>query len=208
MEPPVQVGGRRRISPPPHPIHHINDAHNVKRYFQGIRLSTCTLNGVRRFLPALLVAALVLLCVRGCFVTQVVVDAGAEMPGLMPGDRIMVGRTAYGLRLPIATRGGARHFLPKAPERGEWCVAEHPTGSGHFCLLQITALPGDTVSATPERPDAPRYVLPQGMYAAGTIVLRHADLIGRPLCITYSVDPEAPWYKCLRPERYFSGISR
>lgn len=179
----------------------------MKRYFQGIRISTCTLHGVRRFLPALLVALLVLLCLRGCFVTQVVVGHGTGMPGLMPGDRVMVVRTAYGLRLPVATRSGARHLMPHAPQRGEWCVAEHPTGSGHFCLLQVTAVPGDTISDTSVR-DPRRYVLPQGMYAAGNTILHHADLIGRPVLVTYSVDPGAPWYDCLRPERCFYRICR
>ena len=172
----------------------------MKRYILGKRIPSLVLLALKRFLPALLVALLVLLVVRGCFVTQVAIDTPASMPGLRQGDRLLIGRTAYGLRLPLQTKNGARHLFAQTPARGEWCVAEQPSGSGKYCLVQVTALPSDTI-ADPTHPNR-QYILPKGIYAAGNVLLHHADLVGRPLLITYSVIPHAPWHSCLRPKRF------
>ena len=172
----------------------------MKRYILGKRIPSLVLLALKRFLPALLVALLVLLVVRGCFVTQMAIDTPTSMPGLRQGDRLLVGRTAYGLRLPLQTKNGARHLLARTPERGEWCVVEQPSGSGNYCLVQTTAIPGDTI-ADPNHPDR-KYILPKGIYAAGDVLLHHADLVGRPLLITYSVIPGMPWHSCLRPKRF------
>ena len=175
----------------------------MKRYFRGIRKPNIPI-GLRRFLLALLAAAFLLLLVRGCWLTQVEIDSTCAMPGVLPGDRVLMNRTAYGLRLPIATRDGARHIRPRAPQRGEWCVAEYPAGSGNLCVQQITALPGDTLT-DPEMPDR-RYVLPPATYAAGRTILRHADLVGRPVCVTYSIDAAAPWLHGWRADRFMTRL--
>lgn len=176
----------------------------MKRYIRGIRKPALP-RGIRIFLPALLAVGFVLITLRGCFLTQVSVSEQTAMPHTQSGDRILVNRTAYGWRLPFASRNGARHISPRAPSRNEWCVAELPSGSGKFRLLQITHIPGDTITA-PARPGKGGKVLPPHTYASGPYLIRHADLVGRPVCVTYSVDSDAPLWQCLRTHRFLMPL--
>lgn len=172
----------------------------VKRYFKGIRKPGCAKN-LWNFLLAVIIVGVLLLVVRGFFYTQVSVAAGTLHPTLIGGDRVLVNRTAYGIRLPFMYRVPQQHIAPKAPQKGEWCIIEVPEQSGVFVLEKITALPGDVVKIQGEETSTKR--LEVGTYATENHIIQHRHLIGRPICVTYSIDDKKEFAHRLRTDRFF-----
>ncbi len=149
---------------------------------------------LRVYILPLIVAALLLLLVRGVLVTQYVVpSSGNEVETLLPGDRVMVCRTSYGLRLP-----GGKLLGKASPEEGDLVAFRLPAETS-VRLAQCLSLPGDTVWIDAPRSrvlyyrtttDARPFVIPRrGMSMAVTPenarlvwnTLRHHEKIGTTL---------------------------
>src|SRR5690606_28057821 len=62
----------------------------------------------------------------------------------LPGDRVVVDKTAYGLRFPLTT---VDVFGAKGPERGDVAIFDSPR-DGTRLIKRIVAVGGDVVSVT------------------------------------------------------------
>lgn len=104
---------------------------------------------VRMICPVLL-AALLLLVVRGLLLSQVRLPARTALPGLHGGERVWVSLTAYGLRLPGESLWGYHRWGHGTPNRGD-AVAWRLPGSTQSSTGVCHALPGDTIWTDPVR---------------------------------------------------------
>jgi signal peptidase I len=83
-----------------------------------------------------------LLVVRASVADHYTVPSGSMEPSVMTGDRLVVHKAAYGLRVPLTTTYLARG---DDPQRGDVVVLESPD-TGEVLLKRVAAVPGDTVS--------------------------------------------------------------
>jgi signal peptidase I len=83
-----------------------------------------------------------LLVFRSSFADHYHVPTGSMEYTLMPGDRVVVDKTAYGLRVPFTTIDVAR---AESPQRGEIAVFDSPR-DGTRLIKRIVAVGGDQVS--------------------------------------------------------------
>ncbi|MCF0199571.1 MAG: signal peptidase I [Bacteroidaceae bacterium] len=102
-------------------------------------------------LGLVLVVAAVLIVRFGAVVILVIPNEG-HAPTLLTGDRVAVGRWAYGYRLPIARWWGYRRLATRPCERNQWVAYNVPADSAValpdtslLCIGQCLAAPGDTV---------------------------------------------------------------
>jgi len=72
------------------------------------------------------------------------VPSGSMEYALIPGDRVIVDKTAYGLRIPLTM---IDVLGSKAPERGDVAVFDSPR-DGTRLIKRIVAVGGDVVSVT------------------------------------------------------------
>lgn len=83
-----------------------------------------------------------LLAFRSSFADHYHVPSGSMEYTLMPGDRVVVDKTAYGIRLPFTT---IDLFAAATPERGDVVVFDSPL-DGNRLIKRIVAVGGDGVS--------------------------------------------------------------
>jgi signal peptidase I len=83
-----------------------------------------------------------LLAVRSSLADHYYVPTGSMEYSLLPGDRVVVDKRAYGLRIPLTTIDivGAT-----SPQRGDVAVFDSPS-DGTRLIKRIAAVGGDTVS--------------------------------------------------------------
>jgi signal peptidase I len=95
---------------------------------------------LREYLPfALMVVGL--LAARSSFADHYLVPSGSMERTLLPGDRVLVDKQAYGLRLPFTL---VRLGHGAAPARGDVVVFDSPA-DGTRLIKRIVAVGGDTV---------------------------------------------------------------
>lgn len=85
-------------------------------------------------------AAAIVLCARGSLADHYYVPSESMMPTVEIGDRIIVDKRAFGLRIPATSiylieLGG--------PERGDVIVLSSPEDGGPVLLKRVVGLPGD-----------------------------------------------------------------
>ena len=97
-------------------------------------------NTVRQALP-LVVACAIVLAGRASLADHYVVPTGSMRPTVEAGDRVIVNKLAYGVRVPMTERWLVRYAAPKV---GEVVVLDSPEG-GTVLLKRVAAAPGDTV---------------------------------------------------------------
>jgi len=90
----------------------------------------------------LLFLLLGLFVVRSIAVDWNHVPSRSMAPTILPGDRILVNKLAFGLRLPTATQS---LFRWDSPRRWDVVIFEAPN-SGVLMVKRVVGLPGDTVS--------------------------------------------------------------
>ena len=101
---------------------------------------------LRRLLrtPLRLVALVVLLgATRSSLADQYHVPTGSMWPTIEPGDRIVVAKAAYGLRLPFS---GFRLFDGDGPRLGDVVLFDDPRGGAIPLVKRVVALEGQTVA--------------------------------------------------------------
>ena len=175
----------------------------VKRYIRGIRQPFHSRAGIG-FVCSLLVAVALMLLVHTFLFTQVEMRANRPDLGLLPGDRVLVSRMSYGVRLPFAQMWGYHRWGKGTPERGEMVVFDYPGVSNQISMDRVSGLPGDTVWVDSD--EEAFFVVPQGALSIGSLLLPDSCLIGRPLCVSFSVDTAQPFYQKLRPKRFFIAV--
>lgn len=136
----------------------------------------------RIYILPLLVAALVLVLVRSCLVTQYAVGKSLPECHLLGGDRVLVLRY--------------HSWAFSKFEKGD--VVAHTASDGSLVLSGIVALPGTQVGKAQPVP-ADHYLTTCGL-------VPDSALVGRVSAVSYSVDADAPWYRSLRADRFFKSI--
>lgn len=104
---------------------------------------------------AILAAAAILVVVatmRGCVATSYLIPSTGMENTLYRGERILVNRWSYGLRLPLEGLWGCRRWLSRTPERGDVVVFNNPAnleqpviGRREVFIGRCVGLPGDTL---------------------------------------------------------------
>ncbi|MGB8931001.1 MAG: signal peptidase I, partial [Anaeromyxobacteraceae bacterium] len=79
---------------------------------------------------------------RACVVETLEIPTGSMVPTLLAGDRVLVWKPAYGVRLPFI---GSRPFGGQLPARGDVIVLSGPRGTGQDWVKRVVGLPGDVV---------------------------------------------------------------
>jgi signal peptidase I len=95
----------------------------------------------------LLLFLVLMCCFRSAWADWVYVPSGSMNPTILEGDRLLVDKHVYGLRVPFSlmhlTRG-------ENPVRGDIIVFDSPQ-TGTSLVKRVIALPGDTVALDGER---------------------------------------------------------
>jgi signal peptidase I len=95
----------------------------------------------RREAGPLLLTLLLLMVARTSFANHYVVPTGSMEPTLLPGDRVVVDMTAYGVRVPFTQLA----LLPRGtPQRGDIAVFKSPS-DGTRLIKRVVAVAGDAV---------------------------------------------------------------
>ncbi len=174
----------------------------------------------RRFLLALAAAMLLMLCFRAVVFTICTVEGDGLEPLLIKGDRVLVNRWSYGLR--VGGKNGVFGYTRlgrSAVERGDIVAFDHPAGGGEMLICRCKALPGDTVQMNGEPLVVPGRVNCADadyywMEAIGSnnttdsrtlgLIAEHL-IIGRVTTIVYSHDPNQPLWSGWR-QRFLTTI--
>ena len=85
-----------------------------------------------------------MLVFRSSFADHYHVPSGSMEYTLMPGDRVVVDKTAYGVRIPFTT---IDLFAAATPTRGDIVVFDSPS-DGERLIKRIVAVGGDIVTLT------------------------------------------------------------
>ena len=95
----------------------------------------------KREIRPLLILALLLFSIRSSLADWNVVPSGSMQPTILVGDRVLVNKLAYDLKVPFTTWHIAEW---KHPERGDIVVLFSPK-DGTRMVKRVIGLPGDTI---------------------------------------------------------------
>ncbi len=90
---------------------------------------------------SLLTFFVLMLVFRSAVADWMYVPSGSMNPTIVEGDRILVDKAAYGLRIPFTTR---RLTRGEDPQRGDIAIFASPE-DGTTLVKRIVGLPGDTI---------------------------------------------------------------
>ena len=163
-----------------------------------------------RFLLAFLIAFAIMMVVRMIGVTLYTISGTGSEPVFQAGDRVMVNRWSYGLRV-----GGKDCFFGygriarQSVEKGDLVAFENPQNNDQILIYRCKGLPGDTivhegntfvVPSLSDCADADYYWLETlDSHQLGFIAEEY--LIGRAFMVVYSRDPLEPLWKGWRSNR-------
>jgi signal peptidase I len=88
-----------------------------------------------------------MLCFRSAVADWMYVPSGSMNPTIVEGDRILVDKEAYGLRIPFTTK---RLTQGSDPQRGDIVIFASPE-DGMTLVKRVIGLPGDTVEMRNEQ---------------------------------------------------------
>jgi len=166
-----------------------------------------------RFLMALMVALTLMLCFRSLAFTIYHVEGQGLSPLLTEGDRVLVNRWSYGLR--VGSPLGYGRIMARPVKRGDIVAFENPRNTAQVLFCRCKAVPGDTIShqgktlIVPGRSTCAKYDF-YWMDAIGTGntldsrtlgFISERFIIGRAIHVVYSRDPAKPLWQGWRPDR-------
>ena len=176
------------------------------------------MKSIVRFLLAFLTAFLLMMVVRAVGVTLFNIEGNALEPMLMQGDRVLVNRWSYGLR--VNTFGGLFNYgrIGKQPvAKGDLVAFENPLDATYHEVLicRCVALPGDSVNVNgimtvvPSLEDCAEtdFYWMESINPDNTIDSRSLGfipeklIIGRVVLVVYSREPSAPLWDGWRTDR-------
>lgn len=97
---------------------------------------------LRRLGARLALAAAAALVLRACVVETLEIGTGSMVPTLYAGDRVLVWKPAYGVRVPFV---GWRPFGGALPRRGDVVVLGPPGSGRQDWVKRVVGLPGDVI---------------------------------------------------------------
>ena len=169
-----------------------------------------------RFLLAFLTAFILMMAVRAIGVTLYAIDGTELEPTFCTGDRVLVNRWSYGLRV-----GGKDSFfdygrIARQPvSKGDLVAFENPQNTSQVLICRCTAMPGDSVHhqgqtlivpSLKDCADADYYWMESvnpanraDSHVLGFIAEEY--IIGRAFMVVYSRDPSMPLWKGWRTHR-------
>ena len=169
----------------------------------------------------LLVVVLLVFMFRVVGMTVYAVGGDGLSPVFMAGDRVLVNRWSYGLRVGGGDSSlfGYGRLWRQPIERGDILAFEHPT-EGTIVICRCKGLPGDTLEVEGETlivpglkdcADADYYWLERmnGDNPVDSRLLGFVSeeyIIGRVVMVAYSHDPCAPLWSGWRRGRWFLAI--
>jgi len=119
--------------------------HYWREWFYGRGVSSSSSPWSRSRFATVLSLIVVLALVLRTFVAETYrVTSASMLPGLGVGDRLLVAKSAYGLKLP----GVAHRIGENVPKRGDVIVfmGDNPSGNGKIALVKrVMGVPGDIV---------------------------------------------------------------
>ena len=154
--------------------------------------------------------------IRAVGITIYTINGAGLEPTFQAGDRIMVNRWSYGLRV-----GGKDSFFDygrivrRPVNKGDLVAFEHPQDSKQVLVCRCTALPGDSVDylgqtlivpSLKDCADSDYYWL-ESINSANAVDSRtlgfisEEQIIGRAFMVVYSRDPEARFWRGWRTDR-------
>ena len=174
-----------------------------------------------KFLIALTLALLLMLCFRAVVFTICTVDGDALSPLLCKGDRVLVNRWSYGLR--VGSNDGLIGYTRigrRSVSRGDIVAFENPQNTDQVLICRCKALPGDTVEHKGHRMVVPGLINCAGRdhywmqslsndSTADSHTLGFISeelIIGRVTTIVYSHDPDAPFWRGWRRDRTLQSL--
>ena len=98
--------------------------------------------GIIKDIVQISIFVLLALVFRSVLLDHYVIPSGSMIPTLLEGDRVVVSKISYGLRVPFTSWWILRW---DAPERGDIIVFSAPTDGSTF-IKRVVGLPGDTVA--------------------------------------------------------------
>ena len=163
-----------------------------------------------RFLLAFLIAFLLMMVVRLVGFTIYSINGAGLEPTFQAGDRVMVNRWSYGLRV-----GGKGSFFDygrivrRPVSKGDLVAFEHPQDNSQILICRCTALPGDSVNydgqtllvpSLEDCADSDYYWLesinPVNATDSRTLgFISEEQIIGRAFMVVYSHEPQSPVWK-------------
>lgn len=103
------------------------------------------LPAIKEWIETILIAVILALFIRSFIVQPFKIPTGSMRTTLMEGDRILVNRFIYGLRIPFTT---FRFFKFKQPQRGDVIVFNYPKGPQRAFIKRMIAKGNDEVEIT------------------------------------------------------------
>ncbi len=97
---------------------------------------------------SLLIFFALMLVFRSALADWMVVPSGSMNPTIVEGDRILIDKQAYGLRVPFTT---TRLTKGNDPQRGDIVIFTSPKDNSTVLVKRIVGLPGDTVEMRDEQ---------------------------------------------------------
>jgi signal peptidase I len=97
---------------------------------------------------SLLIFFALMMVFRSALADWMVVPSGSMNPTIVEGDRILVDKQAYGLRIPFTT---TRLTKGNDPQRGDIAIFASPKDGSTTLVKRIVGLPGDTVEMRDEQ---------------------------------------------------------
>lgn len=171
---------------------------------------------ITKFLLALVVAFVLMFCFRALAFTTYSINGKGLQPLLVEGDRVLVNRWSYGLR--VGCTNGLFNYgrIWRRPiERGDIVAFENPQNTNEVLICRCTALPGDTVSHQGETLVVPGRVncAKDDFYWMEAVSMQNTTdshllgfiaeelIIGRVMLVLFSHNPAAPVWKGWRQHR-------
>ena len=176
-----------------------------------------------KILLPLLTAFILMLVVRVIGITVYTIAGDGLTPLFLAGDRVLVNRWSYGLRVGGGDSSlfGYGRLWRHPVEKGDILAFENPTEDNSVVICECKGLPGDTLDIDGETlvvpglgdcADADYYWLesinkenPVDSRLLGFISEEY--IIGRVVMVAYSHDPSAPFWSGWRHDRLFSKAS-
>ena len=174
-----------------------------------------------RFLLVLIAALALMLAFRAVGLTILSIEGDGLAPCLLAGDRVLVNRWSYGLRVGGGEKGlfGYGRLWRQPVERGDLVVFEHPQTT-EMMICRCKGLPGDTLDISGEEVVVPslKACADADYYWMETVnsenpvdsrllgFISEENIIGRVFMVAYSHTPSARPWQGWRTTRWFMPL--